>query len=477
MNDMTKLADISSMGSFHLVGINGVGMAAIARVLLDMGKRVTGSDMQPGMIADKLARRGATIITGHSAENVGDVDLVIATDAVKDTNPECVEAQRRKIPVIRRPMMLAALAEDYRCVAVTGTHGKTSTSAMIAWILDRVGLDPTVLIGADIPAYDGGGKLGSSDIMVVEACEAFNSMLLLHPFVGVITSIEPDHLDFHGSYENLLISFRRFANNTTGSCGVLIYNGDDPAANAIGRISDNAKERYGSAPDACVSIVSTTPETTGTTFTLRVMGDYEITATIPVFGAHTVSNAAGAIAAAMTLGVDAEDAATALSDYRAPRRRFDVRGYYAGITLIDDYAHHPTEIAAVLSAARQRHPDGRIIAVFQPHMYSRTKFLMADFARCFAGADEIIITEVYAAREPMKGLPSAPGEMANVARELTDAVAAQESAKYVTFIEQKGAAARHAWDRAKSGDVVVLIGAGDIGEEADALAQYAGCTA
>jgi UDP-N-acetylmuramate--alanine ligase len=461
---------IGDCRSFHLIGIGGVGMGAIARVLLEMGKRVAGSDTHPGPHTEKLARRGATIYSGHNGENVGEVDLVVATDAVKESNPEIAEARRRGIPVLFRPDMLAALAAGRRCVAVAGTHGKTSTSAMLAWILERTGKDPTVILGADVLSYDGGGKLGSDDIIVIEACEAFNAMLKLAPQIGVITSIEPDHLDYHGSFENLLASFARFAENVACDGGLLIYNADDEGASRVGRASSGRRTTYGCGDDAGVAITGVSPTREGSTFTFRTESYGEVTARIGVPGLHAVSNAAGAIAAAMALGVEPSDAAWALQRYEAPRRRFEVRGVFDGVTLIDDYAHHPTEIAAALAAARQRHPGSRIVALFQPHMYSRTKFLMSEFARCFGDADEVVVTEVYAAREPMKGLPSAPGEMADVAQELTEALAREEPNKPVCFIEDKARAADAAWAHACEGDVVIVIGAGDIGDEADRLA-------
>lgn len=380
----------------HFVGVGGIGMSAIAQVMLEEGRQVSGSDIKPGQVTRRLAGLGAAIYEGHRAENVGDVDIVIRTSAVQDDNPEVEEARRRGIPVIKRAVFLGQLMAEKRAIAVAGTHGKSTTSSLIGTTLLQAGLDPTLLIGADIVEIGTNARLGQGDYLVAEADEFDGSLREFHPWMAIVTNIEPEHLDYYGTYEALLETFRGFT-RTVAVDGHVLLCSDDPGARSI---IDERTITYGLGATAEWRATDAEPmENGGYRFVVthkgRKMGDFRTA--LP--GIHNVCNAVAAIAAGKLVGVSPEKTGRTLAAFKGVARRFQVKGQAGGITIVDDYAHHPTEVRATLRAARERFGERRLVTLFQPHTYSRTKLLMDEFAVAFGDADVVFIADIYAARE------------------------------------------------------------------------------
>ena len=461
----------------HFVGVGGIGMSGLAKVMLEQGCEVSGSDLHPNTLTQRLAEMGARIYGGHDAANVNEADLVVISSAVPADNVELAEAGRRELRVIKRAEMLARLCEGRRLVAVAGTHGKTTTSAMIAWALLEAGLDPTLLVGGELLDLGTNARLGRGQHLVAEADEFDGSFLSLHPFVAVLTNIEPDHLDYYGTVEALGEAFARFLAQVSPQ-GHIVACSDDLRLRALlelRRHSEGSNASLGAAgsphlanqPTPQVVAYSLHERTAdwraadvrlksdGSEFTLMHLGKPLGRCRLGLPGRHNVANALGAIAAADVLGVTPERAMEALARFSGTRRRFEVRGEAGGVTVVEDYAHHPTEIAATLAAARQRFPCRRLVAVFQPHTFSRTRLLFDEFARCFAEADEATITDIYAAREQnVWGSSSA---------ELAQAIK-RPPARYIADMH---AAAAYLAESLRPGDVLLVLGAGDINEIVD----------
>jgi UDP-N-acetylmuramate--alanine ligase len=443
----------------HFVGIGGIGMSGIAEVLLNLGYRVSGSDVRTTAITERLERCGATIYPRHVTENVKDAHVVVTSTAVRPDNPEIQEAERRKIPVIARAEMLAELARLKYSIAVAGTHGKTTTTSMIATILDRAGLDPTVVVGGILNTIGSNARLGKGDFIVLEADESDRSFLLLSPTIAVITNIEADHLDHYRDLGDIQTAFLSFINKVP-FYGAVVLCLDEPAVQSL---IPQVKRRiitFGTAAPADVRITDVNVEGLGSSFTLRFDGGTSQNFKLSVPGVHNVLNATAAFAAARDMGVEPAVVAAALEGFRGVERRFQVKSC-DGITVIDDYAHHPTEIRATLAAAKVAN-FARIFAIFQPHRYSRTFHLFDDFARAFNLADAVLILDIYPAGEsPIEGVTTPA---------LIDKIKSfgHKNAMYAPNFEMIES---YIIANAKEGDAVLVMGAGSVTKLSDTLSQ------
>jgi len=456
------------VGPVHFVGIGGIGMSGIAEVMLNLGYQVSGSDIKDNANAQRLAKRGAKIMIGHKAENIEGAGALVISTAIKGGNPEVDAARSRAIPVVRRADMLAELIRLKWTVAIAGTHGKTTTTSMVAALLDGVGLDPTVINGGVINAYGSNAKLGGGEWMVVEADESDGTFTKLRPTVCVVTNIDPEHMDHYGSMEALRKGFDTFVENLP-FYGFAVLCADHPEVQALAsRIPDRRRITYGFNPQADLWAVNVRSEATGSTFdlVLRARGDLDQTRWVglklPMAGRHNVQNSLAAIAVARELGGTEEQIRAALSKFGGVKRRFTPVGEWGKVKIIDDYGHHPVEIAAVLRAARDvQGRDKRVIAVVQPHRYTRLRDLFEQFSTCFNDADQVLVAPVYAAGEqPIDGISHEA-----LVRGLINH--GHRSAK---AIDGLGSLAKEIKGMIRSGDeMVVCLGAGDITSYANAL--------
>jgi UDP-N-acetylmuramate--alanine ligase len=432
----------------HFVGIGGAGMSGIARMFLARGAEVSGSDRARNANTDTLARLGAAISIGHDTGNVGDVDAVVVTSALWPDNPELAEARRRGIPVLHRSQALKALIGDARLVAVAGAHGKTTSTGMIVVGLTELGADPSFVNGGEIAQYGVSSRLGAGDVFVVEADESDGSFLIYDTAVALITNVDPDHLDHYGSREAFDDAFVAFAERASE---IAVVSADDPGACRVAdRLPGTRLVRFGR--DATATFRVENIRTDGpVSFTLAADGErYEVVLAVP--GRHNAINAAGAIAVLAALGHPVADAALAVSRFRGTKRRFDLQGIVGGVSVYDDYAHHPTEVAAALSAARTVVGDGRIIAVHQPHLYSRTRLFAGEFAEVLGReADHTIVLDIDGAREDP--VPGVTGEIV-VERFADPAV--------VDYRPDWQAAAQRVAEIARPGDFVITLGCGSV---------------
>jgi UDP-N-acetylmuramate--alanine ligase len=453
-------------GPLYFVGVGGAGMSAIAQVLAERGRDVRGADpgIQPAVRA-RLEKAGVRVFTAHDAANLEDAAAVVVSDAIPAANPEVIAARERSLPIIRRPEALGALMAEGRGVAITGTHGKTTTTGMVASILLAAGLDPTVLIGGDLPAIGGNARAGKGDIVLAESCEAYDGFLYLHPQIAVVLNVEADHLDYHGTEEHVFESFERFARQIKPG-GTLIANfHDDGVERVLGRLRADWPERldaptfganvdlpYGEAWFNALDIDLSGPFPS---FTLDNHDTELGRVQLRVPGLHNVANATAAAGAALALGIAPEHIIAGLEAFTGTGRRFERLGETAnGVLVVDDYAHHPTELRATLAAARAAYPDRRLVAVFQPHLFSRTRDLMDEFAAALTAADVVYLTDIYKAREE-----PIPGVTSDVLAARTRA--AKPGLDVVHVPDKRDLPARLAAD-VRAGDLVLTLGAGDI---------------
>jgi UDP-N-acetylmuramate--alanine ligase len=453
------------IGPIHFVGIGGIGMSGIAEVLVNLGYAVQGSDASDNYNLERLRKKGAKVSVGHKAENVDGADVVVVSSAIKRDNPELMAARAQRIPVVRRAEMLAELMRLKSCVAIAGTHGKTTTTTMVATLLDAGGLDPTVINGGIINAYGSNARLGAGDWMVVEADESDGTFLKLPTDVAIVTNVDPEHLDHFKTFEAVQDAFRLFVENLP-FYGFAVMCIDHPVVQSlVGKIEDRRIITYGENPQADVRLLDLTPMGGGSKFKVAFR-DRNTGATheiedlmLPMPGRHNASNATAAIAVARELGVSDEAIRKAIAGFGGVKRRFTRTGEWNGVTVIDDYGHHPVEIAAVLKAARES-ASGKIVAVVQPHRYTRLQSLFEEFCTCFNDADAVIVADVYAAGEaPIEGIDRdhfVAGLRAHGHREVIPLPGASDLARIV-----KGLAG--------SGDLVVCLGAGNITQWAYAL--------
>ncbi|MGZ3347245.1 MAG: UDP-N-acetylmuramate--L-alanine ligase [Caulobacteraceae bacterium] len=454
-----------ALGPIHFIGIGGIGMSGIAEIMLRIGYVVQGSDAKASANTERLEKLGARIFVGHDAAHVGeDVSAVVYSTAVKADNPEMVAARERRIPLVRRAEMLAELMRLQSSVAVGGTHGKTTTTAMVACLLDAGGLDPTVVNGGIINAYGTNAKVGEGDWIVVEADESDGSFLRLKSTVAVVTNIDPEHLDHYGTFDAAKKAFRDFVENVP-FYGFAVVCLDHPEVQALAATVENRRLiTYGANPQAEIRATKVQMGPEGARFDCEIAVRGEAEAVIeglrlPMAGMHNVLNACAAIAVAHELGVSDAQIKKGLAAFGGVKRRFTTTGVSHGVRVIDDYGHHPVEIASVLKAARAV-TEGKVIAVVQPHRFTRLRDLFADFCACFNDADEVIVADVYTAGEqPIEGF-SRDTLVEGLRR------GGHRNAQALPSVaELPGIVARDA----KPGDVVVLLGAGDITTWAYAL--------
>ncbi|MEI2807196.1 UDP-N-acetylmuramate--L-alanine ligase [Albidovulum sp.] len=462
MNAATKLP--GELGPIHFVGIGGIGMSGIAEVLMTLGYAVQGSDAKASKITDRLVGLGATFFEGQKAENVGDAAVVVISSAIKKGNPELEEARRRGLPVVRRAEMLAELMRLRSNVAVAGTHGKTTTTTMVATLLDKGGFDPTVINGGIIHAYGSNARAGAGEWMVVEADESDGSFNRLPATIAIVTNIDPEHMEHWGTIEALRKGFLDFVSNIP-FYGVAVCCTDHPEVQAlVGRVTDRRVITFGFNAQADVRATGLRFENGKAHFDIQLQGEGEGSkiegCTLPMPGDHNVSNALAAVAVARHLGMKKDEIREALAQFAGVNRRFTRVGeVLGGVTIIDDYGHHPVEIAAVLKAARQA-TKGRVIAVHQPHRYTRLSSLFEDFCTCFNEADVVAIAEVYAAGEdPIPG----------ASRDDLVAGLIAHGHRHARAILSEDDLARLVREQARPGDMVVCLGAGTISAWANAL--------
>jgi UDP-N-acetylmuramate--alanine ligase len=457
----------------HFIGVGGIGMSGIAELLANLGFAVSGSDERRSVVTDRLERLGVRVSVGHAAAQVGAADVVVTSSAVPPGNAEIVEAVRRQIPVIPRAEMLAELMRLRYAIAVAGAHGKTTTTSMVALVLERAGLDPTAVIGGRLSAFGSNARLGASELMVAEADESDRSFLKLFPTMAVITNIDHEHLDTYGSFAELQQAFVDFANKVP-FYGSVVCCGDDPALMMVAPRITRRVTTYGLAwPDAdltatdlsfgplCASATVQRRDrgADGRSSSLVDLGRLELN----VPGRHNLLNALATVAVGLELGVPFDRIAPGLEQFRGAERRFEVRGEAGGVMVVDDYGHHPTEIAAVIAAAKGL--NRRIVVAFQPHRYSRTAALLDAFGPAMSGADHVVLTGIYAAGEEPR-----PG----ITIERLAAVVRESVSVDVDVVERLEDVPLALARIAKPGDVVITLGAGSIGSVPDRLLTLLG---
>ncbi len=438
----------------HLVGIGGIGMSGIAGILLKHGCSVSGSDMRPSDILDGLRSKGVEVFVGHNPDNIApQTDLVVYSEAVRSTNPEIVAAEKRGIETIKYATCLGRLMLHYRGIAVAGTHGKTTTTAILVAMLRRAELDPTFVIGGEVPFLGGSSAIGESELFVAEACEYRRSFHNIHPEIAIINNIEEDHLDCYSGIEEIADAFGQFVRQIDEN-GLLVLNIDDLRSLDIARWYNGETTTFGFDPraDWCASEVSSSFGFTS--FRLSYKGEPRGQFCLKMSGRHNVSNALAAIAVAHHLEVSDEAITQTLAKFPGVHRRFEEIGETDGVLVVDDYAHHPTAIRATLHAARLKYPERRVWCVFQPHQYSRTRFLMKDFARSFSEADFVIVPEIYFVRD-------SHWETEQVcAQDLVDKIALHGGD--ARFIPDFDAIMDFLAENMQPGDLLITMGAGDI---------------
>ena len=438
----------------HLVGIGGAGMSGIARILLTRGSKVSGSDVKDSTTLAALRALGARIHLGHAAGNVGDVDAVITSSAIRAENPEIVAATERGIPVLPRAAALAALMRGRVGIAVAGTHGKTTTTSMLTIALQGCHADPSFAIGGDLNEAGSNAHEGSGRYFVAEADESDGSFLLLRPRAAIVTNVDADHLDFYGTAEAVADAFGRFTERIEPG-GFLVTCADDPGAR---RLAEAARGRgvdvrtYGESLDADLVLSQIAVRADGTSFRVVHHGRVLAPVELGVVGRHNALDAAAAILTGLGLGFAYEPLATALAGFAGARRRFELKGIAGGVRVVDDYAHNPAKVAAALAAARVVAGEGRLIVAFQPHLFSRTQRFAAEFGAVLGAADEVVVLDVYAAREDP--VPGVSGDLVAAAVPLPP--------EHVRFEPLADRAAGRLARLARPGDLVMTVGAGDI---------------
>lgn len=466
---MTHIAERTIPERVHLVGVGGIHMSGIARILRDRGHTVTGSDLHLSPMTHKLEEIGVTVHEGHARENVDDAGLVVYTSAAHTDNPELAEARERGIPAIKRAEMVAVLQQGKKVIAVAGAHGKTTTSSLIAWILHRAGLSPTIMLGGEMRDLGTNALPGDGPHFVVEADEYDRAFLNYHPYVAVVTNVEPDHLDIYGSFEELQEAYAQFLAQTDIPGFIVACLDSPPLQACLSRRQALLPRTVGDDVHYPVHVVSyshLSPEADwfaeispqeqgqkgidGSTFVVRFRKQLwgEFVTRLP--GVHNVSNCLAAVAVGELLGVPRDTVREAVASFTGASRRFELVGEAAGVTIMDDYAHHPTEIRASLAAARTRFPGRRLVVLFQPHTYTRTAYLLDGFRTCFGDADALYLADTYAAREdPSQGMD---------ARALASEISEPRAAYAGSVAEAADAVA----DALQPGDVFFTIGAGDV---------------
>ncbi len=439
----------------HFVGIGGIGMSGLAQVLLTLGYKVSGSDIKSSMITKRLNANGATIFIGHSQKNISGADVIVVSSAIKPDNPEVIAAKEAQIPIIPRAEMLGELMRFKKFgIAVAGAHGKTSTTSMIASVFDAAKLDPTVIIGGQVKGLGTNAYWGSGDFLVAEADESDGSFLRLTPSIVVITNIDREHLDFYKDLNEIKQSFSRFADKIP-FYGVVIACGDDKLVQEVLKNNQKRHILYGLNKNVDLRAYEIKTNGTGVSFKVSYLDKELGDINLKVPGLHHVRNSLAAIAIGLELELPFETIKNGLENYKGVGRRFEILGTYCDITVVDDYAHHPTEISATLKAARQIWPNKNIVVLFEPHRYTRTRFLMKEFATCFQDATRLFITEIYPASEsPIVGVSGQ--RLVNLIKSTTG--------QDVHFVKNVNQLPELVVPTLQSGDIVFTLGAGAIGK-------------
>lgn len=436
----------------HFIGIGGVSMSGLASILLDKGVSVSGSDMGDSEVLYELSEKGAQIYRGHGAENIASPDLVVYTDAISAENPEYLEALAKDIPTVDRGTFLGQLMKQYRnSIAVSGTHGKTSTTGMLSVILGDSSLNPTILLGGYLEQLKGNIQIGDTELLITEACEYKRNLLKFYATIGLVLNIDADHLDYYKSLEEIVDTFGEFASSIPKD-GHLVINSDDESCGKVVEKSSCNVVTFGinTPSDYMAEDISFGDDGT-TSYTLTVDGSGKYSVKLNVPGVHNVYNSLGAIASSHLAGLSLDEIITKIAEFKGTNRRFQRKGEINGFTIIDDYAHHPTEVKATLSAVRNLHPK-RVWCIFQPHTYTRTKSLLDEFSKSFAEADKVIITNIYAAREKDTGMIHSKDLVEKIVSQNGDAV----------FIDSFEEIEGYVLENACDGDIVLTMGAGDI---------------
>ena len=452
------------LGPVHFIGIGGIGMSGIAEIMLRLGYTVQGSDSKAGGNTERLTGLGAKVFVGHKAEQIAGASAVVYSSAIKPDNPEMAAAREARIPLVRRAEMLAELMRQQTSIAIAGAHGKTTTTSMVAAVLDAAGLDPTVVNGGVINAYGANAKVGEGDWIVVEADESDGAFLTLRCTVAVVTNIDREHLEHYGSFSALKKAFQDFIQNIPFYSFAALCTDDAVVQEVAARVENRRLITYGLNPQAEVRGVNLTMGPDGARFDVAVRGsDGESRQfdgfTLPMAGRHNALNALAAVAVGLQLGVEADAVRAALAGFGGVKRRFTTTGVVGGIRVIDDYGHHPAEIAAVLAAARAA-GGGKVIAIVQPHRYTRLRDLFEEFCRCFNDADTVIVADVY---------PAGEAPIAGANRDALVAGLIRHGHRRVLALDNPADLARLIAGEADSGDLVVFLGAGDITAWAHAL--------
>jgi UDP-N-acetylmuramate--alanine ligase len=450
--------ELAGWRAVHLVGIGGAGMSGIARLLMARGISVTGSDLKDSRSLDGLRDLGATVFVGHAAGQVGAPDAVVISAAIPSDNPEVRSARSRGVDVLTRAEVLATLMTGKRTVAVAGTHGKTTTTSMVSVMLARLGLDPSFVIGGDVNEIGSGAGHGSGDVFVAEADESDGSFLLYRPEVAVVTNVEVDHVDFYRGQDEVERAFASFVQQ----CDSVVACWDDPGVRRALSSFQGELLRYGVGADADLLVTEEALRWNGSNATIR-FGSERVPLALSVSGRHNLLNAAGALGVAVRLGLPLPDAAQALRSFSGVRRRFECRGVAAGATFVDDYAHHPSEVLATLGAARI---DGgnRVVAVFQPHRYTRTQAMWRQLGESLGTADVVVITDVYGAGE--RPIPGVTGKL------LVEALTEAAPGKRVIYLPRRSDVVPFLAREVRDGDLVLTLGAGDITMVAEATLEW-----
>ncbi len=452
--------EIEKLQRVHFVGMGGIGTSGVARILLSAGKEVSGSDMEDGPLLKELRALGATTFTGHRQENLPKgVEAVVVSSAVPEDNPEVFEARQRKIPLLTYSEALGSLMEQRFGIAVAGTHGKTTTSAMIAWILKQAGKEPGFVIGGEIPLLGGNSGAGQGKYLVAEACEYKRNFLSLRPKVAVVTNIEEDHLDYYRDLVEIESAFLEFLDLLPDNGFAVLCGENRNLAEIAGRLDKNFFT-YG-FKNADYRAQEIKLEKDGSRFTVSFGNERLSSVLLRTPGRHNVLNSTAAFAVCHLLGLEPKTIAAGLGSFSGVRRRLEFKGKYRSAVVLDDYGHHPSEITATLSAVRQFYPQGKIFAVFQPHQYSRTRFFLKDFARSFVLADEVIVPEIFFVRDSEESRRSISSR--DLVKELS------REGKKASFLPLFEDVVSYLKENVGEGDVVLTIGAGPVYRIADGL--------
>ncbi|MDF2563924.1 MAG: UDP-N-acetylmuramate--L-alanine ligase [Massilibacillus sp.] len=462
MRERGETSLLNGINKIHFVGIGGAGMSAIAKILVEKGFQVSGSDLHDSEILSKLKALGATIFYGQKKENITGVDAIVVSTAISEENPEVIAAKENNIKIFHRSDIVATLMNKEKGIAVAGAHGKTTTTSMIGVMLDHAGVEPSIIIGGEVDYLGSNAKLGNGEYLVAEADESDGSFLKLLPDFAIVTNIENDHMDFYGTMENILKTFEKFLNNLPKEDGLAILCFNNSHIKNIAKTLDRKYVSYAIDGEADYVAKNITTNGAETSFEVYHRGQNLGMISLNIPGKHNVLNAMAAIVLGHKIGLSFTAMAAALRQFNGAKRRFQTKGRIADVWVVDDYAHHPTELSTTLAAARQTKPK-RLICVFQPHRYSRTQLLLKEFGVCFDEADVLILTDIYSAGEsPIEGVS---GETIKVEVE-------NHMHKEIVYIADRKDIAPYLSEAVQAGDLVMTMGAGDIyltGEELVAL--------